>query len=478
MRRSISLVHIPGSVLITNDLGEYVIVPEAVHVALEEGRLAMSDPRYADIEARGLISRHGPTDGLSAIVKRTRKGFLTEGPSLHIFVVTLRCDHSCQYCQVSRAALNATGKDMTRANAMLALDRVFESDASTLTIEFQGGGPALRFDLVREIVQEAELRAEKEDRVVQFTMATTLHLLAQADLEFCRDHRMHLSTSLDGPEDIHASQRVLPKSNSWKSTIEALSRARAVLGEHGVAALPTITRAALSRPEDVVDAYVEAGFGSIFLRPLAPYGFARKTRASLGYSVDEFMTFYERALNYVLRLNEAGVRIEETTATIMLRHILTPFHSGYMDLRSPAGAGLGVLVYNYDGGVYPSDEARMAAETGDARFRLGDVSQPLDKMLSSDAMMWLAKGAIAERQNGCRDCAFVPYCGADPVHHAIVQGEPDVGREGTDFCGRHMAQFQLLFGRIAERDPDTMKTLLGWVFQRDRGDVGPGWVEH
>src|SRR2546430_16559441 len=38
-----------------------------------------------------------------------------------------------------------------------------------------------------------------------------------------------------------------------------------------------------------------------------------------------------------------------------------------------AGIGLSVLVYNYDGDVYASDEGRMLAEMNDRRFRLGTV---------------------------------------------------------------------------------------------------------
>lgn len=477
MRRFADLDRLLDQVLITNDLGEFVIVSPSVKRSLQDGSISSQDPRYADLEARGMLHAQGPQDGLAMIARRTRKAFLREGPSLHIFVVTLRCDHSCQYCQVSRAALNATGKDMSRDDALAAVDRVMESDAPALTVEFQGGEPALRFDLVRTIVEEIERRSAQTARPVRFTMATTLHLLTPADLEFCRDHGIHLSTSLDGPEDLHTQQRALPTRDSWKRTLEGLERARAVLGQDGVAALPTITRAALAHPEAVVDTYIERGFSSIFLRPLAPYGFARKTRAALGYSVAEFMPFYERALAHMLALNVKGVRIEETMAAIMLRHIFTPFHSGYMDLRSPAGAGLGTLVYNYDGSVYPSDEARMAAETGDGRFRLGAVDEPLDDLLSSEAMLWLAQGAVAEILPDCSQCAFVPYCGADPVHHAIVHGSPTAPRLGTDFCDRHMSLFQLLFAKIAEREPETMKTFLSWALNADRTGVSPGWIE-
>src|SRR5262249_8386551 len=34
----------------------------------------------------------------------------------------------------------------------------------------------------------------------------------------------------------------------------------------------------------------------------------------------------------------------------------------YVDLRNPAGIGLGTLVYNYDGKIFASDEGRMRAE--------------------------------------------------------------------------------------------------------------------
>lgn len=58
----------------------------------------------------------------------------------------------------------------------------------------------------------------------------------------------------------------------------------------------------------------------------------------------------------------------------MLTKILTNDDPGYVDLMSPAGIGIGALVYNYDGGVYASDEGRMLAEMGDETFHLGDVA--------------------------------------------------------------------------------------------------------
>jgi hypothetical protein len=68
--------------------------------------------------------------------------------------------------------------------------------------------------------------------------------------------------------------------------------------------------------------------------------------------------------------NRDGRTFPEIYATLILKKILTPYPTGYVDLQSPAGAGFGVVVYNYDGEVYASDEARMLAEMGDTGFRL------------------------------------------------------------------------------------------------------------
>ncbi len=41
--------------------------------------------------------------------------------------------------------------------------------------------------------------------------------------------------------------------------------------------------------------------------------------------------------------------------------------------ESPSGAMISGIIYNYDGDIYASDEARMQAEVGHKEFRLGNL---------------------------------------------------------------------------------------------------------
>jgi len=426
-----------------------------------------------DLEAKQIVSRGDPSLAvrLLATKLRTQKSFLRGGASLHIFVVTLSCDHSCAYCQVSRRMGKA---EMPREVAEAAVERMFDGPSKDLTVEFQGGEPLLAMDRIREIVELIEARNADHSRRIRYTLTSTLHHLTAETLDFLRVHGFHVSTSLDGPASIHDRNRPLSTRDSHARTIEGIARARGDLGWESVGALTTLTKASLAAPEAIVDEYVRMGFRSIFLRPLSPFGFAARAAARMEYDADAFLAFYERALRHILALNAAGRAIEEVYASLLLKGIFTHYPTGYVDLRSPVGAGFGTLVYNYDGDVYASDEGRMLAEMGDRSLRLGSVNASYRELMDSPAMHLLAASGLAESVPGCADCAFVPYCGPDPARSLSQAGDPVGQRASSDHCRRHLGLFDLLFGLIREADPTTMATFKRWAHGSDGiEDGGP-----
>ncbi len=451
--------------LVVNEVGESHFLGNDAFASFVDHELPRDSTAYLDLKAKHFLfdsASRAPFE-LLATKYRTKKAFLDGFTSLHIFVVSLRCEHSCHYCQVSRVSADRVRYDMSEETAARALDLVFRSPARGLKIELQGGEPLLNFERVRQIVVEGCRRADAEQREVEFVVTTNLALLDDDMLAFFREHAVFLSTSLDGPEALHNANRPRPGNDSHARLVANLERARNVLGHDRVAALMTTTRQSLGSAEAIVDEYVRLGFTSIFLRPLSPYGFALRSVRTTGYSMREFLDFYVRALDSILAINAAGTFLVETYAQLLLARMLTPFATGYVDLQSPAGAGISAVVYNYDGDVYASDESRMLAEMGDTRFRLGNVHRDAyESIFGGETLRTIVAASVAESIPGCADCAFLPWCGADPVHHYATTGDLVPHIPTSDF---HEKNFFLIRHLLAlyERDETTRRIFWSWI---------------
>jgi His-Xaa-Ser system radical SAM maturase HxsB len=460
--------------LLVNEVGEFVIGPVGTAQVLVGKQLARGSGLYSTFKAKQFLTddSSSPLIDLLATKYRTKYSFIDGFTKLHIFVVTLRCDHSCRYCQVSRQTADKSTYDMSFETAEKSVDLMMGTPARNVTLELQGGEPLLAFDVIRYIVPLAKKKAKLLNKDLDIVVTTNLANATDEILFYLRDENIKVSTSLDGPGVIHNANRPRPGNNSYELTIRNIDRARKILGGDRVAALMTTTQLSLEHPIEIIDEYVRQGFHSIFLRPISPYGFAVKTRNRTGYRMDAFLNFYRTGLAHILDINKKGYDLAEVYTKILLTKILTPYGTGYVDLQSPAGAGINVLVYNYDGDVYATDESRMLAEMGDHTFRLGNVRHHTRKQIfTGDAFVNLAAASCNQSLTGCSDCAFQPYCGSDPIHNHATQGDIFGHRPTSDFCHRNMEVIKHLFQLIAQQDKETMRIFFAWIQNSGLGDV-------
>lgn len=458
--------------LLVNEAGEFLFAPRGTVAQLADERLDPGTDLYRDLKAKHFLYDDASSallDVLAAKV-RTKYDHMMGGTKLHIFVVTLRCDHSCEYCQVSRQTESRGEFDMSPATADRALAMMMDSPARDVTLEIQGGEPLVAFDLIQYIIPRAKALAQERGKNLDLVVCTNLSRVTDDILYYFRDEGVKVSTSLDGPAFLHNKNRPRPGANSYEKAIEGIERSRAILGYENVAALMTTTAASLDYPEEIVDEYVRREFHSIFLRPLSPYGFALKTRHRTGYEMDRFLAFYKKGLAHILDVNRKGYRLAEAYTQILLTKILTPHSTRYVDMQSPAGEAWNVLVYNYDGDVYASDESRMLAEMHDRTFRLGNVHRDTRRAIfTGDPALQMFQASCNQALAGCSDCVFQTYCAADPVYHHATQGDMYGSRPTSGFCTRNMAVIKHLFSIIEENDPDTMRILWSWIM----GDYAP-----
>jgi His-Xaa-Ser system radical SAM maturase HxsB len=454
--------------LLTNIAGEFIILEKPLLESFIQHRLEVNDDAYINLRSKQfLLDEHNQiAPDLLALKLRTRYASLADFTALHIFVVSLRCEHSCPYCQVSRQSEDKLTFDMTQAIADKSLELVFKSPSPMIKIEFQGGEPLLNFEIVKYIVLKATQMNLQERKDLDFVIATNLALIDSNILEFCKEYGVHISTSLDGPENLHNQNRPRPGKNSYQKTIEGIQLSREILGKHSVSALMTTTEASLGRVKEIIDEYISVEFNGIFLRHLSPYGFAIKTKTYLAYSTERWLEFYKEGLEYIIDLNRRGVDFREYHACTVLTKMLSSNNPGFVDLMSPSGIGIAAVVYNYDGTVHASDESRMLAEMGDKTFMLGNVLEnSYEEIFGSDALLNPIEESFSLSAPMCSDCAYEPYCGSDPVYHHGIHKDFLARKPNSDFCHRNMSIFKYLLLRM-DGDPFVRKLFIDWANHR------------
>lgn len=454
---------IQDSMLVTNESGQFYFL------SIPLFRRFISDPDMLPPNIKNdLISKFFLVEDESmefaleesAIKLRTKKAFLSTFTELHIIVLTYACNSKCIYCHASSSTDAKEHHMLTMATARRVCEYIMQSPSTTLKIEFQGGEPTLEFNIMMFIVEYITTLNVLYRKNIEYVVCTNLLVFSQEHLEFYKKHSFCISTSLDGPRDIHDTNRTPYNTQSnYSKVLENYQKVCAEYSPDRVSALLTVSKYSLPRLRECVDAYVDHGFRSIFIRSLNPYGLAEKTLGELGYSLEDFLAAYKDVLDYILILNKEGIFIREELASIFLQKILTPFSSGFVDIQSPPGAGISCVVYDTDGGVYPSDEARMLARCGDDSFRLGSVlSDTYEDIFLGEKLQKLIRGNMVETEAHCYGCPYIPYCGIDPVRK-YQETKLNVPYQS---CKKYSQIITLLFSEL-KNNPDSEKVFFSWL---------------
>lgn len=456
-----NFITISNQEVLINELGDFVVAPIGTLQSIISHTL--SDTQlYKTLVANYFLTEEVLPSLLDIYASRlrTKKGFLDDRTSLHIFVLTLRCNQNCTYCQASSQEELSKHCSMSIEDMTASVQMMFHSPSPHLTMEFQGGEPSLEINLIRHGIEAAEEINKVEKRKLTYVLCTNCRSLSDELLSVCKQYNVLISTSLDGPSYIHNKNR--GRNDSYEKTIEGISKARMALGNDVVSALMTTSELALDFPKEIVDEYVKDGFNGIFLRALNPYGLAAQNDDWREYN-KRFIEFYKTSLDYIISLNKNGHFFREEYASIILRKMLTPYTTGFVDLQSPAGTINSVIVYNYDGYVYASDESRMLAEIHDYSFRLGKVTDRYEDVFCGSLARKMGKVWANEALAGCSSCPIKTFCGADPVRHHSTQGDMYGFRPTSMVCEKNKAIIEYILSLIIERGDEVMPIFKSWV---------------
>jgi len=408
--------------LITNDIARYSFLTKEEFGNFIAWKMISGDKFNELMDRKFIKDENYEKDMAPAFAKKNE--FLAFWPSLHIIVTTLRCNHKCQYCHAAVAPMTAKNMDMTKATAKKVVDTIFYTSNHSLTIEFQWWESLVNWDIVKFIVEYAEIKAAHLKKNLQFALVTNLTLMDEDKLEYIMKHNIWMSTSLDWDEEVHNFNRTFKDGNSFEKVTYWIKRINDYYAKEGkkrkIGALLTVSKKTLAKYKEVIDTYVELGLDSIFLRPLNPYGFAAADLEKLWYSPEEFIEFYYKSMEYILELNKKWIIFRESLSSIYLSKILTDGDPNYLDERSPCWACIGQVAYNFDWKIYSCDEGRMLWRMWDDNFLMTEIKDSGEEtykdMIESETTKIMVQASTLDWLPWYNDSVYKPYIWVCPIH--------------------------------------------------------------
>lgn len=443
-----------GAYAYSNDTGASFISDEGFLTRYVNGRLTANDQSFL-LESGCAYEEKSDLYYTSALQRFAARQNSRSPISYVILVPTLRCNLSCSYCQVSRANESAIGFDWSNETLEAALSFLGQLKSHDVKIEFQGGEPLLRVDLLERV---RAFCVEHFDSA-EFVVCTNLQKIGNRELAFLDRADVQISTSLDGDVDSHKRNRT----ETAARTDEFFHNLRLVVDRYGptkVSALPTIDFANPPDLERLIAAYDEHGLKSIYLRPVHYHGFARKSHA---YANTNFKAWQGIYLSFIDMLIERNWRrkdaVEEFYFSTCLKRVLRTGLDGHVDLRNPNLYAADYIVIDYDGKLYPTDEARMLARIGQIDLSIGTISEGINRQVVSE-LNWQSVNSFHE---DCIHCTYQPYCGIDVIDDIARYGRIDVPKASTWFCQQQIMIFDRIFEYLCSDDERVHHSLAQWA---------------
>lgn len=443
-----------GPVLLADDAGGFFVSDQAFVDRYASGRLNADDLACLD-EGGHTFHVTGDAAWTAFAYRWSKRQSRGTALSYLLLVPTLRCNLACGYCQVSRVAETARGFDWSQDTLEAVLRFLDNLQGTEIKIEFQGGEPLLRVDLLDTVRSFCRARFHGSE----FVVCTNLQQLGEREWTFLDAQDTFVSTSLDGDRATHQRQRThIPEATDL--FLGNLSEALRRLGPGKLSALPTID---VNAPPDLnllLDQFENFGLHSVYLRPINHQGFARKLKAASSENITRWNELHSGFIDLLIERNHrTGNFMEEYYFSQCVKRVLQLGADSHVDLRNPNLFATDYLVIDYDGRVYPTDEARMLTRVGVIDLGIGHVKEGLDRS-KVDA---LNSCSLNNFDPDCIHCTYQPFCGTDVIDDLSRYGRVDLTRPDTWFCQRHLSIFDKVFEVLYREDQPARRSVASWL---------------
>jgi uncharacterized protein len=361
--------------------------------------------------------------------------------------VTNQCNLACTYCYEYSgdriAQQEGKPKYMSADIAESAVEMLLTESAGRegLHVTFFGGETLLNFPVMRSTVQYAKRRVAEMGKRIEFSLTTNATLLTEEIVEFLSEHRIGVTVSIDGDQELNDKMRVFHDGRGSYNVIAP--KIKNLLKKHrtnSIGARVTLT----SQVSDVKKIYrhltQELGFDSVGFSPAtaSPDRLYHIGTQKMDNILDSFAELAFEYRDYALQGRQHGF----TNVSDTLKELNSGVSKAY-----PCGAGVGLL------GVGTAGDVSLCHRFVDSP--VGKMGHVKNGGVDHEARQEFLNTHHIGARYDCHTCWARPVCSGGCFHEAHIHYGSTVA-SNLHYCdwirGWNDLCLQIL-GEISVRNP-------------------------
>lgn len=323
---------------------------------------------------------------------------LSNNISLIIIEPCEYCNLSCKYC-FEKNPSNGNKMTLEIASKIIKIIPTLNLDDS-FVVEFNGGEPLLNFEIIKFIVNT--IKEDIKGNTISFAIQTSGTVMDNSIAQFFSENNFSVGISLDGPKHIHDANRIF---NNGKGTYEVIMRNLKILDDYKI---NYGFLSVISEPNNIPEIY--NFFTGILNKKNMKLNLIRTggknsvlTTEKLSKEMGE--QHYMAFKNSLDTFKREGIKIQLQNVNHMLHNIIL-YDTPYMCMKSPCGAGVNQISFEYNGNILPCQDFKNKKEFSVANLADNDISK---KITNSKIIKKMQKRKVDDNHD-CSKCSWKKFC--------------------------------------------------------------------